>query len=450
MPFNSYDKINTVATQSNGKIVIGGNFNYFQSFSPYDSVRNILRLNSDGTTDFSFNAYSSFYQNYFEIKSIIIDPIGKILIAGDFSRSIMRLNDDGTKDLSFNVGLGFDYTSNIKLTKYGVKTIVTGEFTQYNNYPIENIAILDTLGQLETTFNMGSGINLFIPLVVLPNGNFLISLSDYSSLFELYEIGRFGQIVKSQLYTIDFQANNMNQDLIVLKSGKILVIDAFRRLNGHQTNYIARVNWDKNLIFNDYNSNCSEDNFENPISGNLPVIIQPGNYIYNTHNGFMNLDSLPIGTYTATVDTSGQWKATCSPSVTFTVVHPDSFVHVTPIGMYNTKPCTATGIVFNDLNSNCIKDALELQNNSHLTLLIQPGNIVTQIINGIWRVDSLPYGNYTATIDTSGQWKSACPTISFSFTTQNSFIQNLNFGLINNNPCTEPNISITAPKKMFI
>ncbi len=399
VPFNSYDKINTVAIQSNGKIVIGGIFNDFQSFSPYDSVRNILRLNSDGTTDFSFNAYSNYLNHSFDIKSIIIDATGKILIAGEFSRGILRLNDDGSIDTTFNLSTGFGSISNIKLIKYGLKTIVKGDFSQYNNYPIEGIAILDTLGQLDTTFNIGSGAFEIMPLVVLPNGNFLLS-SIANNDFGLYEIGKYGQLVKFQLYSVDFQANNMQQDLIVLKSGKILVIDGFTKINGHSTSYIARVDWTYNEIFKDFNFNCTKEYSEESIQGNLLIEIQPGNTIIQSNNGIFNLTGLSQGNYTATIDTSGQWRPTCSSPISFTY-NPDSLILMN-IGVKNINPCTNPEIsIFAPFLRRCFSNQyiyVEASNQSFTQVLYNSYADVK--LDSFLTLDSatLPYtflGNYT-------------------------------------------------------
>ena len=64
-------------------------------------------------------------------------------------------------------------------------------------------------------------------------------------------------------------------------------------------------------------------NYWNYNAGGVKVIIQPGNALTTTNSdGFWYIDSIPLGTYTATIDTTGiLWKkAACSPiSQTFQV-----------------------------------------------------------------------------------------------------------------------------------
>jgi uncharacterized repeat protein (TIGR01451 family) len=97
-------------------------------------------------------------------------------------------------------------------------------------------------------------------------------------------------------------------------------------------------------VYIDFNQNCVNDSNETNISGRN-LIINPGNIITTTtSNGYWGIDSLPIGTYSITVDTSGEWQSICSNTQFFTVVHPDSFILVPPFGLFNTNPCPAPDI----------------------------------------------------------------------------------------------------------
>ncbi|MCD0465192.1 T9SS type A sorting domain-containing protein [Flavobacterium sp. ENC] len=95
--------ISTVASQPDGKILVGGNFTSFN----WISTEKIVRLNYDGTRDNSFAIGSGF--NY-EVKKIVVQPDGKILAAGDFTTykgnsqyGLVRLNSDGSADPDFKV-----------------------------------------------------------------------------------------------------------------------------------------------------------------------------------------------------------------------------------------------------------------------------------------------------------------------------------------------------------
>jgi uncharacterized repeat protein (TIGR01451 family) len=105
------------------------------------------------------------------------------------------------------------------------------------------------------------------------------------------------------------------------------------------------------------------------------------------------------------------------------------------------------GNVWLDLNWDCIKDQSELVLLNGFNLIIQPGNYITQSINGIWSIDSLPAGTYTITIDTTKlNWVTTCP-VSQTFTVNNSngFTNGPNFGMFNTNCSINPEVSIFAP-----
>ena len=104
-----------------------------------------------------------------------------------------------------------------------------------------------------------------------------------------------------------------------------------------------------------------------------------------------------------------------------------------------------SGLVFNDLNENCIKEN-ELGINK-TKAIIQPGNIIVETrYDGFWQVDSLPAGTYNITIDTTGKWRPTCDvTQSFTVNDPNALTQAPSFGMISTEPCSQPNVSINMP-----
>ncbi len=103
------------------------------------------------------------------------------------------------------------------------------------------------------------------------------------------------------------------------------------------------------------------------------------------------------------------------------------------------------GKLYNDLNQNCINDELGIVPN--VLGLIQPGNIIVETTtNGVWYLDSLPIGNYSITYDTTGSWMNTCPnSVNFTVTDPDDLTQIPSFGMVNTNPCPEPNVSIHMP-----
>lgn len=104
-PFYDFDRVNSVAVQPNGRILIGGSFYSFSG----TSVQNILRLNTDGSIDSSFTTPAfTVFNGRSEIFAIALQADGKILLAGRFSTvggvarpTLVRLNADGSVDSTF-------------------------------------------------------------------------------------------------------------------------------------------------------------------------------------------------------------------------------------------------------------------------------------------------------------------------------------------------------------
>ncbi|MDC2862353.1 MULTISPECIES: hypothetical protein [unclassified Delftia] len=169
--------IYTVAVQSDGKLLIGGDFGRVNDQPTHSGI---VRLNSDGSIDTTFNAGSLFPTS---VRSIAIQPDGRIVIAGGFesvdgvSRNrIARINSDGSLDASFDPGAGAEggYPQNIALQPDG-KVLLSGDFNIVSGKSRNNIARLHTDGTLDNTFDPGEGADSVVSVVTLQSdGNALI------------------------------------------------------------------------------------------------------------------------------------------------------------------------------------------------------------------------------------------------------------------------------------
>lgn len=158
--------IDVMAVQTDGKIIVGGNFETYngqpQSF--------LARLNTDGSLDTSFNVTTQFSTGS-GVLDLAIQFDGKIIVGGTFTYTsagqskynIVRLNTDGTQDTTFDVGVfslaGYTWTCGITtiVPQASGKVIVGGTYTAYNGQPQKGIARLNNDGSLDSTFNTGTG-----------------------------------------------------------------------------------------------------------------------------------------------------------------------------------------------------------------------------------------------------------------------------------------------------
>lgn len=160
--------------QSTGKVYVAG-----VAFSQYSgsSVGSIVRLNTDGTLDTSFNSSVGFtgatagYTSPF-VSSIDLDSNGKVLCSGvwtSYSGSsvtcgVARLNSDGTYDSAFNVGTGplaagvNTVIHKIKVEPGTNKVYISGQFNSYSGSSGYNgIVKLNPDGTIDNTFNAKPG-----------------------------------------------------------------------------------------------------------------------------------------------------------------------------------------------------------------------------------------------------------------------------------------------------
>jgi uncharacterized delta-60 repeat protein len=148
-----------VELQADGKILVGG------LFEEFDGVErnHIARLNADGSLDNSFNPGNQFTD---QIRTIAVQTDGKIIVGGNLIDNfpfgvirprIKRLNSDGSVDATFATGNGFDAVPNSFFIQPDGKIIAGGDFTNYDGTEIRGIARLNTNGTLDSSFDPGNG-----------------------------------------------------------------------------------------------------------------------------------------------------------------------------------------------------------------------------------------------------------------------------------------------------
>ncbi|HNQ68098.1 MAG TPA: hypothetical protein PKN32_06960, partial [Bacteroidales bacterium] len=248
------DNVFASAIQSDGKIIIGGNFT---SFNGINYVR-IARLNTDGSLDATFNVGTGTGT----VMSIVIQDDGKIIIGGAFTvyngtsiNRVARLNIDGSIDNTFNIGTGANnnvYT--IALQSDG-KIFIGGEFTSYNGTARNRLARLNSDGSLDVTFNVGTGANMsgFTPSVrssVIQNDDKIIIGGNFSSYNgtarnNIARLNSDGSL--DETFIIGTGANSSVSALSIQNDDKIVIGGFFTSYNGVALNYIGRLNSDGSL-----------------------------------------------------------------------------------------------------------------------------------------------------------------------------------------------------------
>ncbi len=254
--FNNRVTTIALASDGSGDIYVGG---WFSSYNGNVSNR-IIRLNSDGTVDASFDIGNGFSSFVFMIAPAT-DSSGDVYVGGAFtsyngttSNRIIRLNNDGTVDTAFDVGTGFSSNVNtIALAGDGSGDIyVGGYFTTYNTATTSNYIIrLNNDGTVDTAFDVGTGFSGNVNTIALAgdgtgdiyvggvfssyNGttsNRIIRLNNDGTVDSAFAVGTGFDWT---LYTITPAADG---------SGDIYVGGVFSSYNGTPSNSIIRLNDD--------------------------------------------------------------------------------------------------------------------------------------------------------------------------------------------------------------
>ena len=175
---NSNHYVWSVASQSDGKVLVGGNFTSINGVSR----SGIGRLNADGSVDATFDPGTGANSTVF---SIALQPDGKVLVGGQFAsingvprNCIARLYASGSVDGTFNPGTGADWAVNSLVLQPDGKVLLGGGFTNINGVPRNCLARLNADGSVDGTFNPGpgaGGANAYVySLVLQPDGKVLV------------------------------------------------------------------------------------------------------------------------------------------------------------------------------------------------------------------------------------------------------------------------------------
>ena len=241
------------AAQADGKILVGGRFN----FANGSERSNVVRMNADGTVDASFNPGGTGANG--DVLDLVVLSNGKILISGGFTLyngatkiGVALLNADGSLDTSFNSGgSGF----NIGALVYKIAVQNDGKFvlgginiTSYNGTGRFSVLRLNADGTLDTSFTSPFASAQIVEEVdVQPDGKILVggafSLNNQNNIVRLNSNGSIDT-------TFNSGGNGTNGIVLAMtlqSDGRILIGGNFTEVNGAPRSHLARLNADGTL-----------------------------------------------------------------------------------------------------------------------------------------------------------------------------------------------------------
>jgi uncharacterized delta-60 repeat protein len=274
-----------LATQPDGKIIVGGQFGFFRpNGDDHGTARNNLaRLNPDGTLDATFNPNANG-----PVRAILLQPDGKIVIGGDFTTlqpagaatattrtRLARLNADGSVDATFNftitnfltagtTQLPIDGQVNALVRQSDGAIVVGGNFTKVQagtsgtTLNRRNIFRVTSAGAVDSTYDPNAD-GIVLALALHQDGKIVVG----GGFSTFQENGKTTATTRNRIArlntdgTVDSQfdpnANNAVAALTVQRDGKIVLGGYFTTLQpvgndaAANRSRLARLNVDGTL-----------------------------------------------------------------------------------------------------------------------------------------------------------------------------------------------------------
>ncbi|MCI9844381.1 calcium-binding protein [Flavobacterium pectinovorum] len=155
--------IDVMIVQPDGKMILGGRFDTFNGIG----YSRLIRLNTDGSIDSSFSVGTGFDKNVYALD---LQSDGKIIVGGSFlnyngisKKRILRLNSDGTLDATFNSGTGFS-KGDVRsiLVQPDDRILIGGAFSgNYNGTASLRLLRLSSNGIFDSSFSVSLNSTLF-------------------------------------------------------------------------------------------------------------------------------------------------------------------------------------------------------------------------------------------------------------------------------------------------
>lgn len=224
--------VKAIAVQSDGKLIVAGDFAKFDERLHND----IVRLNEDGSFDSTFDPGSG---SNGTIDRVVVQADGKILICGTFSaingvarNKFARLNANGSLDTAFDIPaneLGASGSVQSIVALADGKILVGGVMlTTFNGTSYFNIWRLNQNGSLDPTFrdsDIATSPGGVLAIVLLPDGKLLVGGTFFWKYIKLNSNGS-----RDLNYNPDGRIPDSNVTNLVLQSdGRVLVCGNFSR-----------------------------------------------------------------------------------------------------------------------------------------------------------------------------------------------------------------------------
>lgn len=240
-----------IAIQNDGKIITGGTFTNADAASK----GRIVRLNTNGTVDNTFNTGSGFDAGVYSIEVV---SASQIIVGGYFSTfngaampNLVALNATGGVATYAMNGKPDQSVSSIHKQTDG-KVVVVGAFFYLNSVLKNHISRLNTDGTIDNTFVTGTGTNYWASYVTGNASNDILftgqMFTDYNGTArtQLAVVNSSGTL-KPMTQLLNIQSPNRVEEVVKYNSSKFLITHIGHFVNGSASAGFERLNLDGTL-----------------------------------------------------------------------------------------------------------------------------------------------------------------------------------------------------------
>lgn len=245
--------VHVVAAQNDGRVVIGG------EFTEVDGVarNHIARLNEDGSVDLSFDP--GFGANAV-VRTVAVDTSGAIVVGGDFTLfdgvsvgRVVKLRIDGTVDKTFDVGVGANGSVfSLKLIGGSGPVVMGGSFTSINgDTRMSGVARINGDGTLAAGFDSSGGPNDIVHTVSVDELERIVIGGGFTSIGSVTNVNRFARLgadgALDPTFNVGTGANGFVASSLTQSDGKVVIVGGFTKVNETTRNRIARLQGGNNV-----------------------------------------------------------------------------------------------------------------------------------------------------------------------------------------------------------
>ena len=180
------------------------------------------------------------------------------------------------------------------------ETIIAGNYSSYNGYDQNNLALLKTDGSMDTSFNPGQGPGAAVNAVAISGNQFVIggAFTSYNGSGAGYfaRVNADGSLDGAFSTSQGSGANKPVRAVAVQPDGKVVIGGDFTQVDGTPRNYLARLNADGSL----------DTTFDpgNTLNGSVYALALPQNVIFkstrvDTNSSFEDDQVINLGPYTS-------------------------------------------------------------------------------------------------------------------------------------------------------